>query len=220
MRMVASVSVGFAGLGSRCRYLMPEFVVGSLCTWPAALGSRWGVVTEVDARNVHIRFDGDDGACDSHLGARLLHRATKFPNDVALVPPDVPLDGLEAAVAARESAGYARLHDLEGRAHEEARRRIAREREKLAAYFDYRKQAAWDRLASSRGVLADVERSDQREVRRMIAVWRANVARNERLIEELAREREKQFADLANQVDASGDLSLIAISRVEIVGDE
>ena len=58
------------------------------------------------------------------------------------------------------------------------------------------------------------------EVRRIVPAWRANVARDERLIEELGAERDKQLASLAHQVAASGDLRLIAIARVEIVGDE
>lgn len=188
--------------------------------------SGWLVVYELgvpglrEIREVAAYFVADDGTCDAELGERLLRRAAGFRKDVALTPSDVPLDGLETALTASESAGYARLQDLESRAHEESRRRIEREREKLAAYFDYRKQAARDRLTSSRSVLAQVEQSDQPEVRRIIAVWKSNVARDERLVEELARERDKQFADLANQVDAGGDLSLIAIARIEIVGDE
>lgn len=191
---------------------------------PEAAG--WLVVYELgvpglrELREVAAYFVRDDGSCDTELGERLLRRAARFPKDAALTPSDVPLEGLKAALAASESVGYERLHDLEKRAHEESRRRVERERDKLAAYFDYRKQAGRDRLASSRSVLAQVEESDQPEVRRIIAVWKANVARDERLVEELAHERDKQFADLANQVEAGGDLSLIAIARVEIVGDD
>ncbi|WP_167759309.1 DEAD/DEAH box helicase [Mycobacterium sp. PS03-16] len=189
-------------------------------------GTGWLIVYELgvpglkEFREVSAYFVRDDGECDPALGEQLLHRAARFPKDVALAPSEVPSEGVDAALEVSEAAAYARLHQIEGRAHEDTRRRIAREREKLAAYFDYRGEAARDRLASSRAVLAEVEQSDQPEVRRIIAVWRANVARDERLIAELQSERDKQFAELANQAQASGDLSLIAVARIEIVGDE
>ena len=179
-----------------------------------------GVPSLREVRELAAYFVVDGGECDAELGGRLMHRAASFPKDVALPPSDVNLDELEPALAVSELAGYARLRDLEARAHEDSQRRLERERDKLTAYFDYREQAAHDRLASSRGVLADVERSEQPEVRRIIPAWKANVARDERLIAELGAERDKQIANLANQVAASGDLRLIAIARVEIVGDE
>jgi ERCC4-related helicase len=186
----------------------------------------WLVVYELgvpglrELREVAAYFVADGGDSDRELGQRLLHRAARFPRDTALAPSDVPLDELEAALMSSESAGYTQLRDLETRAHNESRHRIERERDKLTSYFDYREQAARDRLASSQGVLADVEGSDQPEVRKIIPAWRANVARDERLIAELGAERDKQLANLDRQVNASGDLRLIAIARVEIVGDE
>jgi hypothetical protein len=191
---------------------------------PEAKG--WLIVYELgvpglrEFREVAAYFVVDGGECDGELGDRLMHRAAGFPRDVALAPSDVDLDELEAALSRSESNGYTRLHDLELRAHEDSQRRLERERDKLTAYFDYREQAARDRLASSRGVLADVERSEQAEVRRIVPAWKANVARDERLIAELGIERDKQIAKLAHQVAAGGDLRLIAIARVEIVGDE
>ena len=186
----------------------------------------WLVVYELgvpglrELRELAAYFIADGQDCDAELGQLLLHRAAKFPKDVALAPSEVSLDELETALASSESAGYEQLRDLEARAHEESRRRLEREKDKLTSYFEYREQAARDRLASSQGVLADVERSDQPEVRKIIPAWRANVARDERLIAELGVERDRQLTNLAHQVDASGDLRLIAIARIEIVADE
>lgn len=186
----------------------------------------WLVVYELgvpglrEFRELAAYFVVDGGECDAELGEQLMRRAAGFPKDVALAPSDVNLDELEPALAVSETAGYTRLRDLEARAHEDSQRRVERERDKLTAYFDYREHSAHDRLASSRGVLANVEESEQPEVRRIIPAWRANVARDERLIAELGVERDKQLATLAHQVAAGGDLRLIAIARVEIVGDE
>ena len=119
-----------------------------------------------------------------------------------------------------EAAGYARLDELEAAAHADSERQLAREQAKLTAYFDYRDQAAQDRLASSQQVLAQLEAAQEPERRRIIPVWRANVARNERLINELADERRGRLADLDGRAAGSGDLRLAAIARVEIYGKE
>ena len=49
-------------------------------------------------------------------------------------------------------------------------------------------------------------------------MWRANVARDERLIGELAAEREAQLAQLDKRAAGGGDLRLVAVARVEIYG--
>ena len=115
-----------------------------------------------------------------------------------------------------EGASYSRLDELEAKAHRESVSRLGRERTKLASYFDYRQQAAGDRLQSSRNVLAQLEVSDDPDRRRIIPVWRANVTRDERLIGELAAEREAQLAQLDKRAAGSGDLRLVAVARVEI----
>jgi hypothetical protein len=165
-------------------------------------------------------FVHDAGQVDAALGRRLLERAAPFPNDHALSPADVPSDDLESVLAAAESAGFSRLEQLETQAREDSHRQLERERAKLSAYFDYRDQAARDRLASSRRVLAGLEAADQAERRRIIPVWRANVARDERFVEELAAERIARLAQLEQRAASGGDLRLVAVARVEIVGSE
>jgi hypothetical protein len=90
----------------------------------------------------------------------------------------------------------------------------------LSAYFDYRQQSAQDRLVSSQRVLAGLERADSADTRRIIPVWRANVARDERLIEELDAERVERLAQLEKRAAGTGDLRLVAVARVEVVESE
>ena len=154
------------------------------------------------------------------LGQRLLERAASFPNDRALSPSDVPIERLDDALVAAETAGFARLNNLEGKASVESARQLERERSKLAAYFDYRDQAARDRLASSQKILVGLELADQADTRRIIPVWKANVARDERLIEGLGIERVNQLIQLEQRAAGSGDLRLVATARVEIIRDD
>ena len=191
---------------------------------PSAAG--WLIVYELgvpalrEVRELVPFFVHESGEVDRDLGRRLLERAASFPNDRALSPADVPSDELEPALAAAETAGFERLDQLETQAREDSDRQLVRERAKLSAYFDYRDRAARDRLTSSRRVLAGLEAEHHAERRRIIPVWRANVGRDERLVEELATERVVRLAQLAQRAASGGDLRLVAAARVELVGRE
>lgn len=186
----------------------------------------WLVVYEVgvpalkERRELASLFVADNGTVDAALGHRLMMRAAGFPNDRGLDPADVPTDQLDEALAAAEAFGFARLRELEDRAHEDSQRQLERERAKLRGYFDYREQAAHDRLESSRRVLARLEAADSAETRRIIPVWRTNVARDERLIEELRDERVHRLSQLDQRAVGSGDLRLVAVARVELIAGE
>lgn len=189
-------------------------------------GSGWLVIHEVgvpalkEIRQLHACFVTDDGHVDTSMGQRLLTRATHIPNDHALANVDVPTEGLDQAVAVAEAAGFDTLTTLERDATHDSAQRVQRERTKLAAYFDYRDRAAADRLTSSRQTLATLEASQDPEQRRIIPVWRANVARDERLGEQLAAERIAQLRKLDDKRHVAGDLSLVAVARINIVGDD
>ena len=179
-----------------------------------------GVPALEEIRELAPIFIHDSGDVDTGIGRRLLERAGAFPNDHALSPADVPSDKLDSALSVAEIAGFGRLQELEVHAHDESERQLGHERAKLSAYFDYRQQAARDRLVSSQRVLAGLEGADSAETRRIIPVWRANVARDERLIEELAAERVERLSQLEKRAAGTGDLRLVAVARVEVVESE
>ena len=186
-----------------------------------AAGGGWLVVYELgvpgfrEVRELVAVYVPDGGEPDMDLGRRLLERSADFPNDHAMLPADVPADDLDLALEVAEAMAFERLRDLEQRAYADAERQIDRERAKMAGYFDYRELAAKDRLASSLEVLEGLERSDQADVRRIIPVWKSNVARDERLIEELAEERARRLDLLEQRSHAAGDLGLTAVARLE-----
>ena len=175
-----------------------------------------GVPAVKEVRELFSVFVHDDGRVDPELGAHLVARSAKFPKDEALSPGDIPIDTLDVALDAADRLVYQRLSTLEEHAHEDSRRRIDRERDKLTRYFDYRQQAAVDRLAMSQATLAMLEASSDQERRKIIPVWRANVARDERLISELADDRQRRLDQLDLQATGSGDSRLVALARVEI----
>jgi SNF2 family DNA or RNA helicase len=182
----------------------------------------WLVVTEIgvpavkEIRELFSVFVHDDGRADPELGSRLVARSAKFPKDEALSPGDIPIDTLDTALDAADGLVYRRLSTLEQHAHEDSGRRIDRERDKLTRYFDYRQQAAVDRLARSQTTLAMVEASTDQERRKIIPVWQTNVARDERLISELGDDRQRRLDQLDLRATGSGDSRLVALARVEI----
>jgi SNF2 family DNA or RNA helicase len=212
--MARATSSAYAG--SAAAFELDEDDLPSRAGWMIVY--ELGVPALKELRELAPFFVDDAGQVDADLGQRLLVRAASFPNDHALAPADVPVYGLDDALAAAEANGFARLAELEAQASSESIRQLERERAKLSAYFDYRDQAARDRLASSEQILANLEATDQTDSRRIIPVWRANVARNARLIEELATERVNQLSQLEQRATGGGDLRLVAVARVEITG--
>ncbi len=191
---------------------------------PSAAG--WLVVHELgvpalkEVRELVSLFVHDDGRVDPDLGATLLERCAGFPEDIALTPADIPVETLDEALVTAETRAYERLATLEAAAKAESDRMRERERDKLVGWFDYRDKAAHDRLVSSMQTLMGLERRDDPDARRILPVWRANVARDERLVEQLVEEREVQLRQLERRANSSGDSRLIAVARVEVLGDE
>ncbi|MGY1793084.1 DEAD/DEAH box helicase [Geodermatophilus sp. SYSU D00525] len=190
-------------------------------------GEGWLVVHELgvpglkEERGLMPLFVRDGGDLDAAGGSALLDRAATFPNDRAMAPADFSLDDLDTAIAAAEARCYEHLGAVEVRVREESQRALERERAKMANYFDYRDVAAQDRLASSQQTLRQLEAADSSDTRRtIIPVWKANVARDERLIEQLSQEREDQLAALQRRATGSGDLRLVALARVHIGAEE
>ena len=191
---------------------------------PATTG--WFIVHELgvpalkEVRELWPTFVHADGTVDRNLGRALLLRAGRFPKDRAISADDVPGDTLDGALQAAEDAGFAHLTELESAAQADTAKRIERERLKLIAYFDYRDQAAGDRLASSRKTLSGLEASDSAEQRKIIPVWRANVVRDEQLVEDLRTERVERLEQLEHQSFGGGDLRLVAAAWVEIRSED
>lgn len=184
--------------------------------------SGWLIVYELgvpalrEVRELVPYFVHQDGRVDRNLGQVLLERAASFPKDIPVAADQVPSDALAGALEATESVAHGWLAEMESSASAESRRQYEHEKAKLDAYFDYRDQAAQDRLASSQAVLASVEAATDVETRRIVPVWRANVDRDQRLIAELAEDRVRQLNQLELRVSGSGDSQLVGVAWVEI----
>lgn len=185
--------------------------------------SGWLVVNEIGVNGVKRFgeflpiFVHDDGEADVELGQALVRRAAVFPRDTNLAGSDARVHSLDVALDKVDAIVLNRLTRLETQAREDSERRVERERSKLALYFDYRDQAALDRLAAARTTLASIEESVDAERRRIAPVWRANVERDERLIVDLRAEREARMRQLELIAAGAGDSRLVALAWIRIV---
>lgn len=185
--------------------------------------SGWLVVNELGVNGVKRIgeflpiFVHDNGDADVVLGQALVRRAAAFPRDLQLDGSEARMESLDAALDKVDAVVFDRLTELEKQAKEDSERRIERERSKLASYFDYRDQAALDRLESARATLASIEESVDAERRRIAPVWRANVERDERLIVELRADREARMRQLDLMAAGAGDSRLIGLAWVRVV---
>jgi len=164
-------------------------------------------------------FVSDDGAIDVDTGKALIRRATRLPREGETPVPfgELPLDRLEDSQAAGERFVNEAAEMLQGESQQEAETRAERERTKLEAYFDYRQQAALDRLAATAATLQRLESSTDESERRIIPVWQANLERDERLVQELADERGRQLAAVEKLLQPVVDWELVSVGRIEVV---
>jgi ERCC4-related helicase len=164
-------------------------------------------------------FVSDDGAIDVDTGKALIRRATRLPREGETPVPfgELPLDRLEDSQAAGERFVNEAAEMLQGESQQEAETRAERERTKLEAYFDYRQQAALDRLAATAATLQRLESSTDESERRIIPVWQANLERDERLVQELADERGRQLAAVEKLLHPVVDWELVSVGRIEVV---
>ena len=133
----------------------------------------------------------------------------------AAIPPDeIPFDGLDEIQASAERFVNEAAVVLERDSRQEAEARADRERTKLEAYFDYRQQAATDRLAATAATLDRLESSTDEGERRIVPVWQANLERDERLVQELADERARQLAAVEKLLRPVVDWELVSAGRV------
>jgi hypothetical protein len=77
--------------------------------------------------------------------------------------------------------------------------------------------AAADRLETTRTTLARLEPSEDLETRRILTVWRANLERDARIVEELGQERARRLGELDRLLHPKGDYRLLNAAGFEVL---
>ncbi len=167
-------------------------------------------------------FVADDQTVSLEIGEALIRRASRLPRDgeAAIPREEIPFDSVDDAQGVAERFVNNAAAVLERDSQQQAETRADRERAKLKAYFDYRQQAATDRLAATAATLQRLEASADEGERRIIPVWHANLERDERLVQELADERARQLTTIDKLLHPVVDWELASAGRIEVVAAE
>ena len=188
-------------------------MAGWLCSYVVAVP---GLASVEQLRPIFVH---DDGRVDEVAGRELLRRGAEFRPGVEkeIGPEDVPTGDVDDAVAAAEEHIAEVAAGLQAEIVEESQRRAEREREKIEAFYEYRQRAASDKVAATRQTLKRLEASTSEDERRVIPLWRSNLERAERLVDDLVQERSIRLKQIDERLNPTADWSLVSLVRVEVI---
>lgn len=155
-----------------------------------------GITGSKELYSVFIDLEGNE---DSGLAEWLLDRASigkreDFGMNMHLIP--LRDDGFEAAVALAEQRAVERLVQRQSELLEANKERLEQEREKLERFFDYRQNAASEKLASVEQIFQRLSSSDDPAVQRILPVWAKKVETARRNLMSTESERERRLGEL------------------------
>jgi len=208
----------------------PEF--GGIASYRTVLSDEiepvrgWFFVYEVELRGMSTTrellpvFVDERGDSNGAVATWLLDRAMTgrredFP-ETSLPPRD---ENFDAAVAVAERAAVMRLLESQQAMETTNASRLADERRKQERFFDYRAQAAADKLTAT---LRTVERlRDSREIddQRILPVWEKNARTAEEAVAAVEVERERRLGELDGRDQVGAQHEMLSASFVSIEAD-
>ena len=161
-------------------------------------------------------FVDDEGRADAKLGELLLEESRDFaaeaPRDSTR--PAIDGAGLDHAYRAAEHAVLGRQKDLQRSYSERAEADYETARSRLDRLYDYRENAAQERLDADRTVLARIEASEDPDDQRVIPIWQFNVRRAEEQIAQVGEDRRRALDDLLQSRNPSIEYDLLNVARI------
>jgi superfamily II DNA or RNA helicase len=162
-----------------------------------------------------------DGVGDPVLAQWLLDRAMAGRREEFGEPPPLPVreEALDEASTVAESQAVDRLLERQSEIETTNLRRLEAERIKRERFYDYRSQAAADKLEANRRILERIRSSPEEADRRILPVWEKNVVAADRMIESIEQERRARLAELAGRDQVTAQHELLTASYVVIEPD-
>ena len=183
----------------------------------------WLFVYVLDTTGLEPRSDllpvyvADDGDVSTAIGYALVNRAGFYRSEEDdLGRATIPYVRLEAAQRDAETLVSDEADARKQTASALATERLAREQQRLTAWFDQRERNAADKLADVATTLNRLRASSDPGDQRILPVWEARHRDAERLVHELPREREQRLASLERGRMPDIEWKLVAAARIEI----
>jgi superfamily II DNA or RNA helicase len=166
-------------------------------------------------------FIRQDGATDPTLANWLLDRAMTGRREEFGEDPPLPERGtrFDAAVAVAEDEAVSRLLERQSDLEATNLRRLDDERLKRERFYDYRSQAAADKLAANERIFDRIRSSPEEADRRILPVWEKNVESARRIVDSVEQERRERLGELDGRDQVTAQHELLTASYVVIEPD-
>jgi ATP-dependent helicase HepA len=166
-------------------------------------------------------FIGEDATNDPELARWLLDRSMGQRREEFGEPPALPAReaDFETAVTRADSEAVTRLLERQAELESTNAGRLAEERSKRERLYDYRAQAAADKLQANRRTYERLAASDEEADRRILPVWEKNVETAQRMVEATKVERQRRLAELDGRDRVTAQHEIFAASFVSIEPD-
>ena len=161
-------------------------------------------------------FINDSGEIDEELGHQLIQRSCRFDNEEHIDANAIP-DNLGHIEPLASAFANNRQQTLKHEAESQAADRIEREISRLEAFYDYKEQAARDKVAATRATLNRLRESTSEAQRQIIPVWEANLRRDEEISDSLAAERQRRITEAAQHRYPQVSWALKSLGRIEVI---
>lgn len=172
-----------------------------------------------DRTTVNSIFVPDGGDPSLELGQALLTASRAFdPKENDASQPNLELID-DALVRAEGSLAEVRDAELQS-VQLDAEARADVEEERLRSLIEHRERAAKDRVESCERTLARIKDSTDPQVRRVIPVWEANLARALSELDALGADLARGLIALGKRRNPTAETLLLAIARVQVAGGE
>lgn len=185
-------------------------------------GSGWLLLWQITVPDLRERtvlvpvLVRDGGEVDEVAGWALVRRTLTFGDEESIPAEALDLSRLKEARDLAEIHVGSRVAGLELEARQSMEVRIERERARMATYYDYRLQAAKDRLESTGATVTRLRASTDESERRILPVWEARLEQDVGRISSLDDERHRRMAELDRKAALAADYELVQAVRVEV----
>ncbi len=186
-------------------------------------GEGWLLLWQITVPDLRERsvlvplFVRDDGNVDEDEGWALVRRTLTFGDEDSISSGDLNVGSLEVARSLAETHIGLRLAELEAEARESLAVRSERERSRMTIYYEYRLQAANDRLTSTAVTVSRLRASTDEGERRILPVWEARFEEDTIRIAALEDERHRRLEELDRKAGLAADYELLQVVRVEML---
>lgn len=174
----------------------------------------------VSRRELFPLFIGSDGEARSDLADSLLELSAKGGKEEftkAYLPSD--MSDFDDAVAEAENAAVGRLMDQQMEMSDVNRRRLEQERAKLERFYDYKEDAAQQKLERTRETFERLSTDEDPAVQRILPVWKKRLHDSRDLVDRVADEKEERLGGLIGREHVNASHTLLSASYVEVWPD-